>query len=213
MSAPELVRRHWFAQAAQHACAGEAAQKMLDELVAAYGEPHRAYHTLDHIAALLGLLDEHGEGVTDRAALVLAILFHDVVYDPARRDNEAASAGFASGRLAALGFPEEMVSKVARLIHATRHGAQVGDEADSDLALLLDLDLSVLAAPAFAYDAYAQAIRYEFSLYPNEVYRPGRRRVLEEFLMRERIYSTEHLRALWEGRARANIAREIAELA
>jgi predicted metal-dependent HD superfamily phosphohydrolase len=214
MSAREAVQRCWTGLARRHGIASSAAQPVLDELLGAYAEPHRAYHTLDHIAALLQLLEVHGKDATDRDALELAILLHDIVYDPERTDNEAASAHLARERLAALGYPEATTTKVARYILATQH--DTGTEAaaaDTDLALLLDLDLSALAAEPEAYLAYAQAIRREYAHYRDEVYRAGRRRVLEGFLARERIYFTGRLRALWEARARANLAGEVAALA
>lgn len=212
MNARELVQRHWREIAARHGCSADATQGVLEELVAAYAEPHRAYHTLDHIAALLRLFGEYGNDAMDGDAVALAIVFHDAVYDPARSDNEAASAGLAGERLAILGFAEALIAKVRRLILATQHGAHAGAVADADAALLLDLDLSVLGAPPEDYRAYAQAIRREFSIYPDAVYRPGRRRVLEGFLARDRIYLTGRLGALWEAPARRNIAGEIATL-
>ena len=108
----------------------------------AYSEPHRHYHTLSHIADLLQLLDEHG-GIADGDAVTLAILFHDAVYDPARQDNEAASASLARERLTLLGFPQQLLAKVERYILATQHGASVPAAGDADLQVLLDLDLSV----------------------------------------------------------------------
>jgi predicted metal-dependent HD superfamily phosphohydrolase len=213
MDARERGTRTWRDLADRHGCSGAAADAVLDELVRAHGQAHRHYHTLDHVAALLRLLDEHGAEVADRDALALAILFHDAVYEPARHDNEQASASFASQRLAALGLPEGLIAKVVRYILGTQHGQGTPSVDDADLALLLDLDLSILGATPTEYRAYAQAIRGEYATVPDELYRPGRRGVLEGFLARERIYHTGKLRSLWEARARANLAREIAELA
>lgn len=75
--------------------------------------------------------------------------------------------------------------------------------------MLLDLDLSVLAAAPDRYRAYAKAIKNEYAAIPDALYRPGRRRVLEGFLARPQIYRTKHLRALWEAPARANLSGEI----
>jgi predicted metal-dependent HD superfamily phosphohydrolase len=213
MSARERVQRCWEDLAARCGWPDAAAAEVLAELTAAYGEPHRHYHTLDHIAALLELLERHGEDLPDRDAVALAILFHDAVYDPARADNEAASAALAGQRLAALGLPAARIDEVTRCILATRHGAE-GDAGNAPgLVLLLDLDLSILAAAPAAYGAYAEAIRREYAGVPDEVYRPARRRVLQSFLARERIYRTDRPGALWEGPARANLAAEIAGLA
>jgi len=212
MSAREPVRRCWDDLASRQGCAAPAATAVLEEVVLAYGQPHRHYHTLDHIAALLALLDEHGRGLLDRDAVMLAILFHDAVYDPARHDNEQASAAFAVERLAGLGFAHELTTKVSRYILATQHGQSAKVTDDADLALLLDLDLSILAAARAEYRAYTQAIRGEYASVPDELYRPGRRRVLEGFLAREQIYRTERLYALWEQPARVNLIGEIADL-
>jgi predicted metal-dependent HD superfamily phosphohydrolase len=196
----------------RHACPETAAQGVLDDLLAAYREPLRHYHNVEHVASLLRLLDENGHGVADRTAVELAILFHDVVYDPTRHDNERASADLASERLAALGFASELITKVQTYILATQHGQTAPASGDADLALLLDLDLSILGAAPAEYRAYAQAIRHEYGHVTDELYRLGRKRVLEGFLARDRIYRTDRLHAFWDARARDNIANEIAEL-
>jgi predicted metal-dependent HD superfamily phosphohydrolase len=191
----------------------DAAAPTLVELVHAYSEQARRYHSLDHIAALLLLLDQHSEGLIDRCAVELAIFFHDAVYVPTRSDNEARSAALARDRLTALGLPNELVARVADLVLATRHGSEQAEPPhDADTALLLDLDLSILAADRSAYAAYARAIRSEYAAFPDEVYRSGRRRVLGQFLGRSRIYETERLHELWDAAARANLAWEIADL-
>jgi predicted metal-dependent HD superfamily phosphohydrolase len=189
-----------------------AAAPTFAELVRAYSGSGRHYHTLDHIAALLHLLDQHGEGLADRSAVELAIFFHDAVYVPTRSDNELESAALARERLTALGLPTGLIARVANLILATRHEIERVEQPDADRALLLDLDLSVLAADRSIYAAYARSIRSEYAVYPDEVYRPGRRRVLGQFLARPRIYQTSRLHRLWDAAARANLTWELAEL-
>ena len=212
MNARKLVCDAWRELVRRHGSDAVLAESTLEELVRAYAEPHRHYHTLDHIADLLRLLETHG-GVSDADAVKLAILFHDAVYDPARQDNEAASANLAVKWLSVVGFSRPLLDKVERYILATQHGATPQAMEDADLDMLLDLDLSVLAAPSDRYRAYAQAIRQEYAIVPDTLYRPGRRRVLDEFLARPHIYRTERLRALWEASARANLSGEIAALA
>lgn len=211
MNARERVGEAWQELAHQYGWDAVSAQSTLEVLVQAYAEPHRHYHTLTHIAELLQLLDEHGDAA-DRDALTLTVLFHDVIYDPARRDNEAASAKLAVEMLAPLGLSGECIATVERYILATQHNVSPSSDDDTALHLLLDLDLSVLASPPARYRAYAQAIRLEYLNVPEDLYCHGRRRVLEGFLARPQIYRTERLRALWEAPARANLAREIAEL-
>jgi predicted metal-dependent HD superfamily phosphohydrolase len=213
MNARERVERCWQDIALRRGWAEPATTAVREELVRAYGEPHRHYHTLDHIAELIDLFERHGQGIAERDTAMLAILFHDAVYDPRRNDNEEASAALAAGRLAALGVASGLVGEVSRYILATRHGQSAAPVAEAGLKLLLDLDLSILGAPPERYRAYAEAIRREYAFVPDALYRPGRRRVLEAFLARERIYRTDRLSALWAERARANLAAEMAELA
>jgi predicted metal-dependent HD superfamily phosphohydrolase len=212
MNARERLSDDWRDLAGRLACLGPGIETVLDELVRAYSEPHRHYHTTEHIASLLRLMDEHGQGVIDRDAMVLAMLFHDVVYDPARHDNEQASADLADERLTALAFPGQLVAKVKSYILASQHALGPPRIADTDLALLLDLDLSILAAAPAEYRAYAQAIRREYNHVPDATYRLGRRRILEGFLTRSPIYRTKQLHVLWDKQARANILGEIAAL-
>jgi predicted metal-dependent HD superfamily phosphohydrolase len=212
MNARKLGCDAWRELVRRHGSDAVLAESTLEELVRAYAESHRHYHTLDHIADLLLLLEKH-DGASDADAVKLAILFHDAVYDPARQDNEAASANLAVKWLSVVGFSRPLLDKVERYILATQHGATPQAMEDADLDMLLDLDLSVLAAPSDRYRAYAQAIRQEYAIVPDTLYRPGRRRVLDEFLARPHIYRTERLRALWEASARANLSGEIAALA
>ena len=72
----------------------------MQELRARYAEPHRAYHTWHHIEDMLGRFAAIADGLRDREAFELAILFHDAVYDPKAGNNEEQSAAMMRERLA-----------------------------------------------------------------------------------------------------------------
>lgn len=180
------------------------------DIAAGYGGPDRHYHGLAHIAALLDLAAAHRALVRDPVAIDLAIIFHDAVYDPRRSDNEEASARLAEGWLPRLQAPAELTGRVARYVRATAHGLRPDEPKESDLAFLLDIDLSILASGPSAYRAYADAIRREYAHIAPDRFRQGRARILRQFLMRDRIYQTPHLHQLWEAVARANLAAELA---
>jgi predicted metal-dependent HD superfamily phosphohydrolase len=148
-------------------CETTRAEVVRDELLRAYSEPNRKYQTIEHIGSLLSQLEEHGHAVVDRDAVVLAMLFHDVVYDPLRHDNEEKSEAIAGERLAFLGFPGGVIAKVEQYIYATKH-AQAFVKSDCDLAVLLDRALSTLATAPAEYRTYAQVIRREYALVPDE---------------------------------------------
>jgi predicted metal-dependent HD superfamily phosphohydrolase len=173
-------------------------------LEANYDEAHRAYHTLEHIRAMLAWLDTCGEGTP---AMELAIWFHDSVYDPKSATNEADSAALFM-ELAGRHLPPDFAADVCRLILATDHRTpRTSNPAE---ALLIDIDLSILGAEPEAYTAYSRAIRREYAHVPDEPYRAGRSAVLEHFLRRP-IFATERFRPL-EAAARVNLAGELTAL-
>ncbi len=184
---------------------------ILSSLIAAYDDDSRHYHNLTHLAAMLRGLAEHGGHARDPDAITLAILFHDAIYDATRNDNEVASARLTQLHLTDLCVPAAMRVRVETLILATRHGAEPSAD-DPDAALMVDLDLAILAAPGDRYAAYREGVRREYAHLPDEVFRPGRAEVLMGFLMRAPLYTTPALAALWETKARANLMAEIAEL-
>ncbi|MDC6684803.1 hypothetical protein N4Q63_27415, partial [Leclercia adecarboxylata] len=66
--------------------------RLLAELRTRYAEPQRAYHTWRHIAELLAFWDETQAEMHQPMAVLSAILFHDAIYEPFAKDNEARSA-------------------------------------------------------------------------------------------------------------------------
>ena len=134
-----------------------------------------------------------------------AIWWHDVVYDAARSDNEELSAQLAEQHVAA-GIRQE----VGRLIRLTKtHQVEPADKLG---AILISIDLSILAADPSRYDAYAAAIRKEFAHVPDDAYRVGRADVLRRFAARPVIYPDADFARACEQKARDNLAREIASL-
>jgi len=177
-----------------------------DDLVAAYSAQGRHYHDLRHVEDCHRLLDGiAGLSARDREILTLAIWWHDVVYDPTRADNEERSADLAERHVA-----PELRKEVGRLIRLTRtHDVAPDDRLG---ALLVSIDLSILGADVPVYQAYAEAIRREYAHVPDEAYRAGRAAVLERFSSRAVIYPDAGFAAELDGRARANLARELQQL-
>ncbi|HEY7314201.1 MAG TPA: hypothetical protein VH643_32920 [Gemmataceae bacterium] len=174
-----------------------------------YSAAQRHYHTLDHIRAVLDTIRALG-GTEAMPSLLLAVWFHDVIYDSRAHDNEEKSAAHARRILQQLGVSEAILSETERLILlTTTHSPAPGDAPG---AILADADLAILGAPETEYDMYAQAIRREYAWVPEARYREGRRAVLEHFLRRPRIYATAEMFTRAETAARNNIRREVAAL-
>lgn len=184
---------------------------LLDKLRGFYNEPHRHYHSLAHIEALQRWFARYRTLAREPALIDAAIWFHDAVYDTRRQDNEQRSAALAHDALTALAWPGASVQRVAGLVLATQH--HQAEVSDTDAWLFLDLDLSVLGQSAAHYQAYADAVRREYSWVEAPAYRAGRARVLRSFLDRELIYQTPTLRSAWEAAARHNLQAELDTLA
>lgn len=180
-----------------------------DALSAAYRQSHRHYHTPRHIADCLLQFDALRDEAEQAHAIELAIWFHDAVYNPYRSDNEQASADWALRFLRGNGAPASLRERVEALILATRHDAVATDH---DMAILIDIDLSILGSAPDAYEDYRRAVRREYRWVPGVLFRRNRRAVLESFLRRERIFLTDHFHASHEARARANIDAELERL-
>src|SRR5262249_30114936 len=180
------------------------------DLVARYGEPHRHYHTLDHVDEVLRTVRALCEPGAPRPALLLAAWFHDVIYDPRAGDNEERSAAHARAVLEPLGVPADAPAETTRLILLTRDHTTTAEDVTGHV--LLDADLAALGASPERYDAYSRAIRQEYGWVPEGHYRQGRTRVLRGFLGRPRIYLTERMFTLREESARSNLRREVATL-
>lgn len=197
---PEL-RRSW-----QRAWRGIAAtgdgEGTFDALIAAYGEPQRSYHTLQHLGECLALFDGAGSLALHAAAVELALWFHDAVYDVQRADNEERSADWAKSAVLQAGAAGQAAERVHALVMATRH---TGAPTDPDARLLVDIDLSILGAAAQRFAEYERQIRAEYDFVPDSIFNWKRGAILKSFLDRERIYGTAHFHDLLEERARENL--------
>ena len=173
-------------------------------------EPHRRYHGVDHVEAVLSHLRDLAPDITgaERAVLELAAFYHDAVYDPAAEGNEARSAALLTHELRGL-VPTELTTAAAAIVEATASHDSTGDPvADT----FLDADLAILGAGAEVYDTYAAAIRDEYGHLDDDVFRSGRGSFLEAFIARPIIFLTVAGRDRFEEAARANLRRELEAL-
>jgi len=185
------------------------APAVFDELVGRWAEPHRRYHTLQHLRECLTLFEQLRDDARHPGEIAIALWFHDAVYDTSRHDNEAASADWAGRALLDAGASAQVAQRVHALIMATRH-AQV--PATADAQLLVDIDLAILGAPPGRFDEYERQIRAEYAFVPEALFREKRGAVLRGFLQRPTIFATAACRQRFEATARSNLAKAIASL-
>jgi predicted metal-dependent HD superfamily phosphohydrolase len=178
-------------------------------LLARYAEPHRAYHTQQHLAECLALCDEFRALAGRPAEVEIALWFHDAVYDVHRHDNEAVSAEWARAALLDAGASPDVAGRVEALVLATRHSAA---PATADEQLLVDIDLAILGAAPARFAEYEAQIRVEYGFVPPAVFNGKRGAILAGFLARPALYGTAALHARFEAAARANLRQAIASL-
>lgn len=174
------------------------------DLLDRYSEPHRKYHTLQHLTECLAAFDAVTPLSPHPAEVELALWFHDAIYDVKRSDNEQRSAQLARSALLSAAANADSAELVYRLIMVTEHAAV---PASADERLLTDIDLGILAAPRERFDEYERQIREEYRHVPKWLFRRKRQAILKSFLDRPRIFSTAHFHASLERAARDNLSR------
>jgi predicted metal-dependent HD superfamily phosphohydrolase len=175
---------------------------------ARYAEPHRRYHTVEHLDEVMAAVAELADLADDPRAVELAVLFHDAVYDPASApgESERASAGLAA---AALGG-DSIAPEVVRLVLLTAgHEVEPGDR---NGAVLADADLWILGSSPERYARYAADVRAEYGHVDDDAWRAGRSALLRGFLDRPRLFRTDRFHARFDAAARRNLAGELAAL-
>lgn len=186
---------------------------LLNQLIAAYSERQRHYHTLQHLRECLAYFDAAATLAAHPARVQLALWFHDAVYDPQRSDNEERSATWAASAVRHAGCGDEAARQVEALVLATRHlRPEAAAPADEDTALMRDIDLAILGAAPARFDESEAQIRKEYAHLDDDAFRAGRARVVEGFLARPQLFATTAFRAALEKQARANLERSLARL-
>ncbi len=180
-----------------------------EELIRAYSEPHRHYHTAAHVETCLLELDRIPERVIAMDRVELALWFHDAVYRTTSSRNELDSAEWASRFLTRAGADDSMVGIVYDAILATRHAALPDAEPSK---WVVDIDLAILGYPAKEYALFEENIRREYAWVPKRVFRKKRMSILRSFLDRPTIYLTAWFRSEYEEQARHNLAEALAKL-
>jgi predicted metal-dependent HD superfamily phosphohydrolase len=183
-------------------CASPPPDERFDQLVTAYSDSGRHYHTFDHVLDCLEMLDRFSHLAIKPDEVEMALWFHDAIYDTHRRDNEEASADWAACVMTQAGVEDSSIEGIRRMIQATCHRTA---PATRDEALLLDIDLSILGRNGSEFAEYADQIRREFAWVSDDAFQSARAAVLRSFLDRTQIYLTSELHSRYEQRARENL--------
>lgn len=183
----------------------------IDQALAFYDEPHRAYHNREHLREMFDAAVEMKQPLS--AAQSLALIFHDAVYVPGapRGSNELLSAQLM--RVYSAGLEPAVVDCAYGIVLDTAEHIARSAAAE----WVLDLDLMRLAARPEDFDRYSRQVFAE--------QRPliaiaddaealaffSARRIpfFQQLLGRAWIYCTPAARARFEAAARENLRRAI----
>lgn len=179
---------------------------MIYELTKAYQEPHRFYHTLEHINYMLCLCRKLGWELTKD--LCYAIWFHDAIYIPGDQYNEMKSTLLLDHFL--FGKPDhhtKLLTDDDRLFEEVKHAILSTKDhiPRNELATkLIDLDLAILAEDStlsaesfpdfmttyhqmgeWPYMTYLKQVRREFHAATDEQWADGRSKWIRSMLRKE----------------------------
>jgi predicted metal-dependent HD superfamily phosphohydrolase len=176
-----------------------------NEIEKNYSKSNRYYHNLTHLDNLLAELSPFKNRFSNWDVNVFAIVYHDIIYNTLKSDNEEKSAELAVKRLKEISFPENLIAQCKTIILATKKH----EMADEETNLITDADLSILGSEPNAYKLYTQQIRKEYRIYPDFIYNPGRKKVLTHFLEMKKIFKTKEFSLKYESQARINLKEEL----
>lgn len=179
------------------------------EIFTRYSEPKRHYHNITHLENMILELTLVKHLIEDWPTTLFAVYYHDIVYKATNNTNEEESATIARQRLATIGYSDDKIQKCSAMIIATKSHTL---SSDIDTNFLIDADLAVLGQDPEQYQQYCKSIRQEYSLYPDFMYNPGRKKALQHFLEMETIFKSTYFIEKYEDKARKNIMNELDDL-
>ncbi|MBC6993323.1 hypothetical protein QWY85_19355 [Neolewinella lacunae] len=204
-----MLKNTFFELLATYSADPRQKEALWDELEKAYTNQKRHYHTLRHLEHLLLQLTEIKGQLENWEAILFTLFYHDIIYKPLKSDNEERSAAHAVQIMQQLAVPADVTVLCREQILATKsHQASV----NSDTNYFTDADLSILGSTPEVYARYCQNVRKEYAVFPDFIYRPGRKKVLKHFLAMEKIFKTDHFFDKFERNARRNLAEELRDL-
>jgi dephospho-CoA kinase len=185
----------------------DVADKNYSKLVRKYGEAHRKYHTVEHLAEAFKLFEENKAAIKDPQAVALALFYHDVIYNIPSNGNEEKSAQYAKRALMEMGADPQLISRVAALIEMTQ--LHTAPAQDTDAALMMDIDMAILGAAPARYKKYAAEVEAEYTSYHTpEEYRAGRLAFLESCHAKTRFFITDTFENKYGEQSRRNLVWE-----
>jgi predicted metal-dependent HD superfamily phosphohydrolase len=183
--------------------------ELWDEVEKNYSGKKRHYHTLQHLENLLITLTEVKSEIQHWESILFTLFYHDIIYTALKSDNEENSALLAEKRIQQLSVSNDIIERCKNQILATKSHSK---STDSDTNYFTDADLSVLGQPWEIYSLYYKNVRKEYAIYPDFIYNPGRKKVIQHFLSMNSIFKTDYFYNQFEKVAKENLMKELSYL-
>ncbi|MET3607164.1 adenylyltransferase/cytidyltransferase family protein [Mucilaginibacter rubeus] len=135
-----------------------------------YREPHRFYHTLEHLDDVWQQLENRG--YSDNDVLLLATIFHDIIYDPRSGTNEEDSAQYFNETFTGDGALKALVTDIILDTKHHKPGSALSE-------IFSAADLNILKQPFDKLLIYEQQIFKEFQFVDHKIYREKRVDILK----------------------------------
>lgn len=204
VSTDTYLRSRWEVTL-EKAEARDASPYLIDEILKAYEEKDRYYHTKEHLRHMFEVYDRF----FSNPSLVheLTFWYHDFYYDPTRQDNEDRSAALAQKRAELdLRTPPNISSKVRDLILFSHY---IRPPVSRDEMVLHDVDLAIFGESSDLFGKYERGIRQEYSFVPEADYRRERSAILKSFLRDPFYFTPEMCYSSYDDLAKKNIRKSI----
>lgn len=185
----------------------------LSALVTAYDKGIRCYHTLEHVLYCLTKAEQFFQDESykltemERAAVKLALFYHDAIYDPTETDNEGRSGNLAWQGTKALGYARGFSDNVEWMIQDTATHLPRTEMSQ----FVCDADLAILAEPPGTYKEYVEKVREEYYMYTDDEWIGGRIKFLEKYLIKPKFFYLSCNERL-NHNARENMQAELLDL-
>jgi pantetheine-phosphate adenylyltransferase len=145
-----------------------------------WSEPHRHYHNIDHLSDLISQIDEdYSYGIInelEREKLTLTALFHDLVFDPEREDNEERSAEIFY-RFCTEQYNVDLV-EVKQMILDTKTHTPCTPLSNK----FIEYDMKICEKDLDSLLVWESGVREEYSMFDDEQYKKQRISFLESLL-------------------------------
>ncbi len=182
---------------------------MLDKYISLvknfYNEEHRCFHDWGHIEYGLDVFNNLGKGSLEQK---IAWLFHDIIYDPTKKDNEYKSSLLAVNMINNEGDHLNVNTNIVSIIiNDTKNHQPTHPES----ALVLDIDMSSLAINDYQlfFESRIKAAK-EYAEFGKEAVIAGTKSFISETLHHPRIFTTDDFLPM-EEIARRNLNQYLQE--